>query len=117
MTKYVLDLNKIMDWVSNLPKSERSVITTITQTYPIVENTYDEEKVDVTVSEIPQKEISETKSETNETMSNIRWDLMKTLLFTLLQNENIVTEGDLSFSDQIIFNTLTMKGFIKIIED
>lgn len=107
--EYMLDVDRLMSWVSETPSSERNVNTTTTLTYPI---TPDDE-------EMFEKEISENKSSLNEVMNNIRYDLIRNLinnLFTVYNSDmGVLTSHDvseLSFSQRIAFNTLVSKKII-----
>lgn len=107
--EYMLDVDRLMSWVSETPSSERNVSTTTTLTYPI---TPDDE-------EMFEKEISENKSSLNEVMNNIRYDLIRNLinnLFTVYNGDmGVLTSHDvseLSFSQRIAFNTLVSKKII-----
>ena len=78
--------------------------------YPIT----NDDEVDVV-----EKEISENKSSLNDVMNNIRYDLIRNLLTVLLTTytddmNRIITRdvSDLSFTQQIAFNTLLNKKII-----
>jgi CRISPR/Cas system CSM-associated protein Csm4 (group 5 of RAMP superfamily) len=108
--EYMLDVDRLMSWVSETPSSERNVNTITTLTYPI---TTDEE------DEMVEKEISENKSSLNESMNNIRYDLIRNLLNNLFTVYNtdmgvlaIHDVSELSFSQKIAFNTLVSKKII-----
>ncbi len=107
---YIIDLDRLMGWISETPSSERNISTTTTMSYPI---TNDDEV------ELVEKEISENKTSLNEVMNNIRYDLIRNLLGVLMTTytndmSQIVTlsVSDLSFSQQIAFNTLLHKKII-----
>lgn len=107
--EYMIDVDRLMSWVSETPSSERNVNTITTLTYPI---TTDDE-------EMFEKEISENKSSLNEAMNNIRYDLIRNLLNNLFAVYNgdmgVLTSHDvseLSFSQRIAFNTLVSKKII-----
>ena len=106
---YVIDIDKLMQWIVETPNDERNINTITTMTYPI--NIEDEN--------ITEKSVSETKSSLNETMNNIRYDLVKSLLNVIFVdfqndiNQNIqLSLDDLSFSQKIVFNTLLHKKII-----
>ena len=105
---YIIDLDKLMAWVSETPSSEKNISTVTTMYYPITD------EVDVV-----EKEISENKSSLNDVMNNIRYDLIRNLLTVLLTTytddmNRIITRdvSDLSFTQQIAFNTLLNKKII-----
>lgn len=107
---YIIDLDKLMAWVSETPSSEKNISTTTTMSYPIT----NDDEVDVV-----EKEVSENKSSLNDVMNNIRYDLIRNLLSNLLttytddMNRIITREvSDLSFSQQMAFNTLLNKKII-----
>lgn len=102
---FYLDLEAAFKIISTTPNNEKMVNTTITQVYGS-----DEEGDDLDGG----KEIVEQKSSLNDTMNNVRYDLIKTLLISLLSN-SINSEGapvsvmrmtDLSFGQIICLNTL-----------
>ena len=107
---YIIDLDKLMAWVSETPNSEKNISTVTTMSYPIT----NDDEVDVV-----EKEISENKSSLNDVMNNIRYDLIRNLLTVLLTTytddmNRIITRdvSDLSFTQQIAFNTLLNKKII-----
>ena len=107
---YIIDLDKLMAWVSETPSSEKNISTKTTISYPIT----NDDEVDVV-----EKEISENKSSLNDVMNNIRYDLIRNLLTVLLTTytddmNRIITRdvSDLSFTQQIAFNTLLNKKII-----
>lgn len=109
---YIIDLDKLMAWVSETPSSEKNISTITTMSYPIT-NDDDEE-------EIVEKEVSENKSTLNETMNNVRYDfiriLLNTIFTTFTNNMNQIitlTPEDLSFGQKLAFNTLINKNIIK----
>ena len=90
--------------------SEKNISTVTTMSYPIT----NDDEVDVV-----EKEISENKSSLNDVMNNIRYDLIRNLLTILLTTytddmNRIITRdvSDLSFTQQIAFNTLLNKKII-----
>ena len=107
---YIIDLDKLMSWIVETPSSERNISTITTMSYPIT-NEENEELV--------EKEVSETKSTLNETMNNVRYDIVRNLfnvLFSTFTNDigQIVTmtTKELSFAQKIVFNTLLHKKII-----
>lgn len=107
---FIIDLDKLMAWISETPSSEKNISTITTMSYPI---TNDDEV------EVVEKEVSENKSSLNDVMNNIRYDLIRNLLSVLLTTytddmNHIITRevSDLSFSQQIAFNTLLNKKII-----
>ena len=107
---YIIDLDKLMAWGSETPGSEKNISTVTTMSYPIT----NDDEVDVV-----EKEISENKSSLNDVMNNIRYDLIRNLLTVLLTTytddmNRIITRdvSDLSFTQQIAFNTLLNKKII-----
>ena len=107
---YIIDLDKLMAWVSETPSSEKNISTVTTMYYPITSD----DQVDVV-----EKELSEYKSSLNDVMNNIRYDLIRNLLTVLLTTytddmNRIITRdvSDLSFTQQIAFNTLLNKKII-----
>lgn len=118
--KYRVDLKELMRWVSETPSSEKNITTLITQTYPMLP----EEETDISVA---TKEITENKSSLNDTMNNIRYDIIKQFLTPLLSDfsEILMSEEDnennetdfLSFSQRLSFNTLLQEGIITEIND
>ena len=103
---YKLDIDALMAWVSETPSSEKNISTITTLNYPLTDEG----------EEIVEKEVSESKATLNDTMNNIRYDLIRNLintLFTTYTNNinDIVTYclKDLTFGQKIAFNTLFAK--------
>lgn len=107
---YVIDIDRIMEWVSENPSSEKNITTVTTVSYPMANDDSDE---------MVAKEISENKSSMNDSMNNIRYDIIRNLLSTLFTTYtdgmgrvvNIDAE-DLSFPQLVAFNTLMNKRII-----
>ena len=103
---YKLDIDALMAWVSETPSSEKNISTITTLNYPLTDES----------EEIVEKEVSESKTALNDTMNNIRYDLIRNLINTLFTNINdIVTYSlkDLTIGQKIAFNTLFAKNIIK----
>ena len=105
---YKIDIDALMAWVSETPSSEKNISTITTLNYPLSDE------------DIIEKEVSESKATLNDTMNNIRYDLIRNLintLFTTYTNNlnDIVTYSlkDLTFGQKIAFNTLFAKNIIK----
>ena len=105
---YKIDIDALMAWVSETPSSEKNISTITTLNYPLSDE------------DIIEKEVSESKATLNDTMNNIRYDLIRNLintLFTTYTNNinDIVTYclKDLTFGQKIAFNTLFAKNIIK----
>ena len=105
---YIIDLDKLMKWVSNNPSSERNIVSSITQIYPIMDE--NEEDISNEGLDYSTKEITEHKETLNETMSNIRYDIIKLLLNVLMLNVDI--EEEMTFQQKLALNTLINKGII-----
>lgn len=116
---YAIDISKIMRWVSTTPQEERNILTTITQVQPLQTTDYDIDDEDVSI-EVASKEITENKTTLNDTMNNVRYDLIKMIiseLFTYTNNESDGNWKALSFTQRICFNTLVKEGIIYEIID
>ena len=101
---YKLDIDALMAWVSETPSSEKNISTITTLNYPLSDE------------DIIEKEVSESKATLNDTMNNIRYDLIRNLINTLFTNINdVVTYSlkDLTVGQKIAFNTLFAKNIIK----
>jgi hypothetical protein len=110
---YIIDMDAVMKWVAETPNSEKNINTITTMTYPIIEG-----------EEMVEKEISETKSNLNEIMNNVRYDFVRILLNTLFTTfttelNQVLTFSfkDLSFAQKIAFNTLMAKKIITEVTD
>ena len=93
-----------MAWVSETPSCEKNISTITTLNYPLSDE------------DIIEKEVSESKATLNDTMNNIRYDLIRNLINTLFTTYNdIVTYSlkDLTIGQKIAFNTLFAKNIIK----
>lgn len=103
---YYIDIDALINWVSQTPSSEKNVTTITTINYPITEE--DEEPFD--------KEVSETKSMLNEVFNNIRYDVIRTLMNCLFNSygETInISLSELTFGQKLAFNSLVEKKIIK----
>lgn len=97
---YYLDLNAIFNLIVETPSNEKQINTTISQTYGD--------------DDVIGKEIVEDKSNLNETMNQVRYDLIKNLMGVLFQS-NMDSDGaiiglrhlnEMSFAQGLCFNTL-----------
>lgn len=116
---YAIDISKIMRWVSTTPQEERNILTTITQVQPLQTTDYGIDDEDVSI-EVASKEITENKATLNDTMNNVRYDLIKMILSELFTHPNNESNNDwtpLSFTQKICFNTLAKEGIIYEIID
>lgn len=100
---YYLNLDNLFSIVSDTPQKERPISTTITQVYG------DNDEIEGNA-----KEIVESKSNFNETMNNVRYDMLKNLI-TCLLTTTVDTDGailrvthlkDMTFAQGLCFNTL-----------
>lgn len=101
---YKIDIDALMAWVSETPSSEKNISTITTLNYPLSDE------------DIIEKEVSESKATLNDTMNNIRYDLIRNLINTLFTTYNdVVTYSlkDLTVGQKIAFNTLFAKNIIK----
>ena len=101
---YKIDIDALMAWVSETPSSEKNISTITTLNYPLSDE------------DIIEKEVSESKVTLNDTMNNIRYDLIRNLINTLFTTYNdVVTYSlkDLTVGQKIAFNTLFAKNIIK----
>ena len=101
---YKIDIDALMAWVSETPSSEKNISTITTLNYPLSDE------------DIIEKEVSESKATLNDTMNNIRYDLIRNLINTLFTTYNdVVTFSlkDLTVRQKIAFNTLFAKNIIK----
>ena len=116
---YAIDISKIMRWVSTTPQEERNILKTITQVQPLQTTDYGIDDEDVSI-EVASKEITENKATLNDTMNNVRYDLIKMILSELFTHPNNESNNDwtpLSFTQKICFNTLAKEGIIYEIID
>ena len=116
---YAIDISKIMQWVSTTPQGERNILTTITQVQPIQAVDYEIDDEDGSI-EVASKEITENKTTLNETMNNIRYDLIMMILSELFTYKNETDSSNyvpITFTQKICFNTLVKEGIIYEIID
>ena len=101
---YKIDIDALMAWVSETPSSEKNISTITTLNYPLSDE------------DIIEKEVSESKATLNDTMNNIRYDLIRNLINTLFTTYNDIVAyslKDLTIGQKIAFNTLFAKNIIK----
>lgn len=101
---YYINLDNLFKYIAEISTKERPINTTITQYYG---NDEDDVQTD-------EKQIVETKSNVNEVMSNVRYDMVK-FIFTCLFESKVNSEGipmgidhlnELSFAQGVCLNTL-----------
>lgn len=112
---YYINLDNLFKLVGELPSKEKMVNTTITQIYSNDVYSEDDEDVEQPIDVFGNgKEIVESKSNTNETMSTVRYDLIRFMITTLFNdkyNSNgvLVSVDDtyeLTMAQKIALNTL-----------
>lgn len=115
---YYINLDNLFKLVGELPSKEKIVNTTITQVYN--NNAYDDDIDDDDESEAPMnmfgggKEITESKSNSNETMSTVRYDLIRFLITTLFNDKynsngvliSVEDTYEMTIAQKIALNTL-----------
>lgn len=114
---YYINLDNLFKLVGELPSKEKIVNTTITQVYN--NDTYrddeDEEDYDMPSDIFGNgKEIVESKSNANETMSTVRYDLIRFMITTLFNDKynnngvviSVENTYDLTLAQKIALNTL-----------
>lgn len=107
-TIYILDLDKLMKWVSTSPTSERNMVSSITQVYPVM----GDNEVNIPDElDYSTKEITEQKETLNDTMCNIRYDIIKIMINTIMSFD-VNNEEEMSFQQKIAMNTLINKGIM-----
>lgn len=101
---YYINLDNLFKYVAEISTKEKPINTTITQYYG---NDEDDVQTD-------EKQIVETKSNVNEVMSNVRYDMVK-FIFSCLFESKVSSEGipmgiehlnELSFAQGVCLNTL-----------
>jgi hypothetical protein len=131
---YYVNMNKFMEFVSSSTSDERDTNTTITQVFAEtsdVDDDFEEEDTspykDKSIGNdfrAVSKEITESKSSYNAVFNNVRYDLARIFLNTLLtplfsQNGEpckFENEQDLLLGHKIAFNTLLHHGIIEEIK-
>lgn len=112
---YYINLDNLFKLVGELPSKEKMVNTTITQIYSNDVYSEDDEDIEQPIDVFGNgKEIVESKSNTNETMSTVRYDLIRFMITTLFNdkyNSNgvLVSVDDtyeLTMAQKIALNTL-----------
>lgn len=119
---YSINMDKYMDFISETKNSEKDNSTVITQVFSDGDNEYERPNNEQILPpfKVVSKEITENKNNTNPIFNNIRYDLLKTLLTTLIspyynQDGSFImfnSEEDLLLGQKIAFNTLLNKGII-----
>ena len=112
---YYINLDNLFKLVGELPSKEKMVNTTITQIYSNDVYDEDDEHIEQPIDVFGNgKEIVESKSNTNETMSTVRYDLIRFMITTIFNdkyNSNgvLVSVDDtyeLTMAQKIALNTL-----------
>lgn len=132
--KYAFNMDKIINFVSNLTNNEKSIETSITHTYANVNIPQDGEKnpdaslfpnYDIMKNGPITKEIRESKSNCNDNFNGIRYDLAKTLIGILIEplydrNGDLIIQDktdSLTLGQTLCFNTLAINNIIYEIND
>lgn len=98
---YALNLEAVMDFVGNIDADEQYNNTTVTQSYGA-----DADDSEVTLM---AKEITESRLNGNDTISNFRYDLIKYVLEKAFE-----TSDKPDFGRSLALNTLLTSGIINI---
>ena len=131
--EYMLDLDKAMKWISECPSNENRVDTEIHIVEPLDEEGTvdapvedDMEEYSTTLSVPSTKEVTESKSNKNPQMSEIRWNLVFKLIDTLFSSGYnsdrsiaclLCSNRELTFAHRLVMNTLMNMGILKICEE
>lgn len=131
--EYMLDLDKVMKWISECPSNENRVDTEIHIIEPLDEDNDinmpvedDMEEYPSTVAVPSTKEVTESKSNKNPQMSEIRWNLVFKLIDTLFSSGYnsdrdiaclLCDNRELTFAHRLAMNTLMDMGILKICEE
>lgn len=107
MKEFYIDLDSAIDFITEQTSNEKNTNLTTTMVYPLSKDGDDD-------LEMGQKEISETKFSYNESMLNIRYDLIKSMINTLLIDEIGVTSDEgMSKAQKLAFYSLFNRNIIK----
>lgn len=116
---YYINLDNLFKLVGELPSKEKIVNTTITQVYN--NNVYgedvddDDDNSEASIDMFGGgKEITESKSNSNETMSTVRYDLIRFMLTTLFNDKynsngvliSVEDTYEMTMAQKIALNTL-----------
>lgn len=112
--EYYIDIDRFFETFTGLSLNENEVNTVITATYGDEANTQDLSLI--------TKEVVESRRNGIDTLYSLRYDTIKFLLDVLMQttyDENgvlkVINEfTDLTFPQQLAFNSLLDKGIIKL---
>lgn len=113
---YLLDIDAIIEYITKSDESTKNVNTQTVNHYRSADNTDASQVVYGAELCYVGKEVSEDKHTKSETIDTIRYDLVKSMIETLL---NINFDGDdedltsITFGEKIIFNSFIEKGFLK----
>jgi hypothetical protein len=113
---YLLNIDAIIEYITKSDDSTKNVNTQTVNHYRSNDST--DASVGTFGGELVYvgKEVSEDKHTKSETIDTIRYDLIKSMIETLL---NISFDGDeddltsITFGEKIIFNSFIEKGFLK----
>ena len=107
MTNYYIDLDSIVSFICDKTENEKNINSVTTVTYPLSDDNEEE------IVELGHREISEQKYNYNESASGIRFDLIRMLISQITEVNQINDIHNMSFTQELIFNTLHKKGIIK----
>lgn len=108
MKQFYIDLDSAIEFVTEQTSNEKNTNLTTTMVYPISNDGDDD-------LDMGQKEISETKYSFNEVMLNVRYDLLKTMINTLLIDDMSLnsTEETMTRAQKLAFYSLYNNNIIK----
>lgn len=106
---YAFNLDKICEFI-NYSDNAKSKETEIIDTYD-----YAAESDETTGSKLAAKTVRELTTPGNAQVDNIRYDLLKTLLYQVIgyNEEDSGEVTDLPFGVKVCFNTMINHGFLK----
>lgn len=111
ISKYYFDLEKCIEFVAKTGKTPKSTNSSVSQ---IWSNNHDKIQGGNSIDDdlkLVTKEITENKSEANEAIAGIRYDLLKTMLTTIAYSEE-PTIQQMSQGKKMVFETLRKEGII-----
>ena len=120
--QYFIDLDKFMSYVTHLTSQEKNNDTEITQTYTIGGLDDDESETTDNSLSLIQKQVTENKSNGNDSLYNVKYDFLKLILNAIISptfDESgipspVKSIEDMSFGQILCFNTLINKGIIQV---
>ncbi|MCD8206313.1 MAG: hypothetical protein LUD72_00080 [Bacteroidales bacterium] len=112
MKVYTVNMTKVIQWVTETPQTEKNVFTTITQRWESMDE-------GASLGGVTSKDVTESKSNINETTSGYRLELVKFILsfaFSAETDRVIMSDRDLTYAQRMAIESLIKEGLVEVVD-